>query len=197
MHEVWAGQLIALAIAYWMRGRDRASLIAFVLAALIREHSILALGLVAIAAWRENRSAKMWGVAIAAVAAVYAAHIVAVVHHTPTGGITKGWGGLPGWAFIVSATRAHVLLVAAPYWVSALVAAVCVPALWVWREGRLVAVVVSAYAALFCVGARPDTWYWGLLILPLMPLGCIALARDALSSRLARKTQESAAALLV
>ncbi|MCC7044989.1 MAG: hypothetical protein IT183_14080 [Acidobacteria bacterium] len=177
MHELWAGQLIALALGLWMSGRTRAAVVAIVLAALVREHSMLGLGLLTIAAVREKRSPWLWGLAVAGVSTVYGAHAVAALQHTPEGGLSKGWTGLLGWPFAVAALRVHVLLIAAPYWVAALAAAVCVPALWLWREGRMVAGVVSAYLVVFCLGGRPDNWYWGLLILPLVPLGCIALAR--------------------
>jgi hypothetical protein len=191
MYEIWAGQLLALGLALWMLGRDRAAIGALFLAAAVREHSLLALALVAGAAWRQDRSMRLWIAAGAGLAVIYGAHIAAVVQHTPAKGIANGWGGLSGWAFIVSAIKAHVLLITAPYWVAALVAAICVPALWLWREGRIVAVVVSAYAAVFCVVARPDNWYWGLLIIPLMPLGCIALGRETLSSRVVRNAKRA------
>jgi hypothetical protein len=190
MHELWAGQLIALGLASWLRGRAGLAVAALLTAALIREHAILALVMVAIASWRRGQPVVVWGVALALVVAAMAGHAVAVAQHTPPEGLANPWGGKLGWAFFVSSIQSHVLLMAPPYWVAAATAAVTVPALWMWREGRLVAEIVTAYALVFCLVARPDNWYWGLLIVPLLPLGCIALIRQ----RLARQPREEAAA---
>jgi hypothetical protein len=50
--------------------------------------------------------------------------------------------------------------------------------LWVWRQPGVerVALTVSIYFSTFLVFGRPDNFYWGLMIAPILPLGLVGWA---------------------
>jgi len=178
LHELWAGELIALSLALWIR-ESRWALLAAAAALAIREHAALFVVIVAMAeAMRSWKRAMPWIGLLVAGAIGFAIHATQVLSATPDG-LLKGWGSTLGWAFAVKTSQVNVLLIAAPFWVAALASSAGIVMLWHWRStgGRVTASVVTIYMVTFAIAGRPDNWYWGLLIGPLLPLGLIARPR--------------------
>jgi hypothetical protein len=91
---------------------------------------------------------------------------------TPADPLTNAWVTFGGWCFVLATGRANLGLMLMP----ATAVAVALPALLVglWRwgpDGHRVAITVSTFIGFFLVAGRPDNWYWGLMIAPLLPLG--------------------------
>lgn len=179
LHELWAGEFIALALALWLR-ESRWALLAAACALSIREHAVLFVVIVAtVELMRSWKRAAPWIGLLVTAAIAFAMHATQVLSATPPGGLTKGWGSTLGWAFAVKTSQVNVLLIAAPFWVAALASSAAIVMLWHWRStaGRLTAWIVTIYMVMFAIAGRPDNWYWGLLIGPLLPLGLIARPR--------------------
>lgn len=181
-HEVWAGLLIALSLALRRPGRWVES-VAFGLAAmLVRETAALYVGVMAVAAWLEGerREALGWAVATAVFAAAVAAHAQAVALVVrPLDPGSPGWSGLLGFGFFVRAMVLSTALRLAPFWIAAPLVGLALFGWAAWRDalGARVLGAFLAYAALLGVAGRVDTFYWGLLIAGLLPLG-LAFALD-------------------
>ena len=179
LHELWAGELIALSLALWIR-ESRWALLAAAAALAIREHAALFVVIIAMTeAMRSWKRAVPWIGVLVAGAIGFAIHASQVLSATPPDGLAKGWGSTLGWAFAVKTSQVNVLLIAAPFWVAALASSAAIVMLWHWRStaGRVTASIVTIYMVTFAIAGRPDNWYWGLLIGPLLPLGLIARPR--------------------
>ena len=175
-HEIWAALLIALSLGLRTGDRWRASVVAGLCAVLIRETAIAYVLAMAVLALfdRRPREAIAWGAVIAVFAlylAWHAGQVAAVVH--PGDPSSPGWKALGGWPAFISAMRLTTPLLQFPSWVTALL----VPAaLLGWAGWRTPAAwrcfaTLSGYALMIMLFARPDNFYWGLLIAPLLLLG--------------------------
>jgi hypothetical protein len=176
LHEVWAGLLISLSLA--LRGPNRFGLAvaAGLAAALIRELAAPYLVVMAVTALagRHWREAAAWVLALALFAAALAVHahmVDALV--LPSDHAGAGWIKLSGWPFVLHAAQWNAVLAASPAWVTALVvpAALAGAATWTSSLGRRLAATLVAYAIALAVIGRPENFYWGLMIAPLLPLG--------------------------
>lgn len=183
-HEIWAGLLIALSLA--LRRRDRwVEAVAFgLIAMLIRETAALYVGIMLVLALAEGRRREAigWGVAILALAVVigFHAHAVSLVVR-PIDPVSPGWSGMLGFGFFVKTMSLSTALNLAPTWLAALLVALTLFGWAGWNEElalRAVA-VFAAYAVLLSLFGRTDTFYWGLMIAPVILVG-LAFVPDAL-----------------
>lgn len=194
VHELWAGLLIALALALYRppSGGPRAltdwlpALLAGALALAIREQTlpfVLLLG--ALAWWRGSRGeALAWTALTALFALVLAAHLSAVAPHVlPGDPPSPSWLTFRGLAGIVSPVVLSTGLHLAPHWLAGPVVVLAFAGWigWATPTGRLGAVLFLGYAALFAVTGRPSNFYWGMLLAPGLLLG-LAFAPAAVKS---------------
>lgn len=175
-HEAWAALLMLLSLC--ARGRQRwgASVLLGFAAVLIRELCLPFLGAMLVSAWRDGarREAAAWGAAIAAAAGAIALHAHNVALVTGPGDLrSQGWSALGGWDHLVTMVRQCTPLVALP---RPAVAALVPVAIFGWCAVRhplaeRVLLLLVGYGGAFAVLGRPDNFYWGLLLAPLLMPG--------------------------
>lgn len=177
-HEAWAAVLIALALALWRPDRWLPSAVALTAAVLIRETAlpvVLVMGALAVLArrWREAVGwAAVTAISLAALA-LHAAAVASVV--TAADPASPSWAGLGGWRFALTAVQLTGPFAAMPYWVTAIAVPLAMIGWLGWRDpaGLRVAAVLAGYLLGFTLFGRPDNFYWGLLIAPLVLPGVI------------------------
>lgn len=177
-HEIWAGLLIALSLALRRPGRWLEPVAIALIAMLLRETAALYGLVMLVMAWRDGarREALGWGAAILLFAAALGAHAYAVAAvTTPADPASPGWAGLHGIGFFVQALALSTALRLFPLWLAAPLVALALFGWAAWRDplGARVAAVIAAYALAIAVFARPDTFYWALMIAPLSLAGLI------------------------
>ncbi|MCP3735277.1 hypothetical protein M9979_10385 [Sphingomonas sp. RP10(2022)] len=194
-HEIWAGLFLALSLGVY-RSDDWLPAVALGLAAaLIRETAGLYLALMAVMALAEGerREATGWLVAGAVLATALAAHahgVAAVVR--PLDAASPGWAGQLGFGFFVRTMIVSTGLVLAPAWLAAPLVGLALFGWAAWRDALALRVLVllCAYAAVLSVFGRLDTFYWGLLVAPLMLVGLAGVPdglRDLATAALDRR----------
>lgn len=183
-HEIWASLLIALSLALRRDDRWWPSVVVGLLAVLIRETAlpyILAMTGFALLErrWREMAAwsgvVALFGIALT----LHAAQVATVV--LPGDPTSPGWAALGGWRFFISAMRLTTPLTLMPLWVSALAVPLALLGWASWRTPwalRTLA-ILCGYALMLTLFGRPDNFYWGLLIAPLLLVG-LAFAPIAL-----------------
>jgi hypothetical protein len=183
-HESWAALLIALSIALHSPGGWLPSLLLGLLAALFRELALPFLCVMSVLAWRDvNRlEAASWAAAIFVVILAMVGHHLALAEHlTSADPASPGWASAGGWAFLLAMVQRCSLLLFLPLPAVALLVPL---ALLGWAgvrgaTGERIALLLLGYAAGFMLVGRPDNFYWGILIAPLLPIG-LAFAPRAL-----------------
>ena len=187
--EMWAGLLIALALALRTPRSWMLSVAVGLLAALLRELAFPFLAAMAFVALLERRrlEAAAWCGALFLAGLALAAHAAAVAGVVRASDLASpGWTSFGGWAFILHLAEFNIALLNAPFWLPAILAPATLLGLLFWTEGatglgRRVGFVVLGYTLAFCVVGRADNDYWGLMLSPLLPLGLIKLDRVAAS----------------
>jgi hypothetical protein len=180
MHEVWAGELIALALALYDPRRWWPSVAIGLMAACLRELAAPFLLAMAAAAWFEGRRRETaaWGGAMVVFAGFMLLHAQLLAPYLrPDDPASPSWLGFGGWPFVLLNAQWNVLLVSAPVWLVALVVPLMLFGAVAWpggRGGRL-ALICSGYCLAFMVVGRSVNAYWGLVISPLLALA-LALA---------------------
>ncbi len=177
-HECWAALCIMLSLS--LNGMRKIALsIAFgLLATLFRELAAPFLVLMACAAcWdRKWKEAAGWGAALLLLGTALAvhAHFVAQVVR-PEDLSSQGWNGMGGWGLFISSMTAVTPLALSPDWLARLLIPLCLFGWLSWRTttGLRVAGLLLGYAVMIMMFARPDTFYWGLLITPLLLAGIV------------------------
>jgi hypothetical protein len=178
LHEVWAGLLIAIAVAAWRPERPGLSVAAAFAACLFREIAAPVLLVMAACAATERRwrEVLLWSGATSALAVLTAFHLWLAARQELSGDLTsQGWMVMGSWPFVVETARRNPLLYLAPEWASSLLVALalsgfaCANGAW----GRRIATVIFAFAGMFWFAGRPENAYWGFLYTPLMPLGLV------------------------
>ena len=183
-HEVWAGLLIALALACRTDRHWRASLAFGFAAASIRELAFPFLIVMGVAAWigGNRREARDWAVAAVVVLVMLVLHWTMVARMALPSDVTSpGWLALGGWRFDLALARQSSLLMALPGWVAALVVPLALLG-WFARAGGYAArtaALLGLWLAVFLMMGRPDNGYWGFLFAPILPVG-LAFAPAAL-----------------
>jgi hypothetical protein len=181
-HEPWAAVLIALSLALRRETAWRASLCAGLAACLFRELALPFLLVMAATAAHDRRWRELsgWSAAIGAFVIVLGLHAWQVTTHIPADAVTSpGWSGHAGWPFIVMMTGASSALAIAP---KLLIPALLPVALLGWAgvldaTATRVALFLGGMVAAFMLIGRPDNFYWGLLLAPLLPVGLAGAPR--------------------
>ncbi|MGN6357645.1 MAG: hypothetical protein ACTHLU_09230 [Novosphingobium sp.] len=194
VHELWAGLLMALALALYRppSGAARAlsdwlpALLAGGLALAIREHSLPFAVLLAALAWRRGSRAEAlaWSALVLLFLLALAAHLQAVAPHVLPGDPTSpSWLTLRGLAGVVSPVVLSTGLHLFPHWLSGPLVILAFAGWigWSTPTGRLGAALFLGYAVLFAATGRPDNFYWGMLLAPGLLLG-LAFAPGAVKS---------------
>ena len=183
-HEIWAGLFVALSLALWRPDRWIPS-VAFGLAAvLIRETAAFYPVLMAVLAWRAGgrREAAGWGLCIAILAIAVALHAYAVAQVVrPLDPASPGWSGLLGFGFFVRTMTISTALSLAPQWLAALLVGLALFGWAAWRDAlaERMLVLLAGYALVLSIFGRTDTFYWGLLVAPLLLVGLV-FAQDGI-----------------
>ncbi|NIJ39104.1 hypothetical protein FHR22_003838 [Sphingopyxis panaciterrae] len=186
MHEAVTGALIALALALYRPARPWAPMAVAGVAVAIRETALpvaMLFGLFALID-RDWRAAAGWAALGLAFLAVLAAHIAALAAVTvPTDLASPGWSGLGGWATYVAFVHETSILRFTPMWTAALLVPLALLGWASWRSrlGLAGLGVQLIYALLLMLFARPDNFYWGMLIAPTLFIG-LAFAPAAVTA---------------
>ena len=183
LHELWAGQLLALSFALHRPGQGRGgsgrwvgAWCAAAAALAIREHALpFVLLMAAFAAWhRRWREAAAWALLVVLFCAALAWHL-----HTVTALLRPGdppsasWitlRGLTGWLSMI-------ILSGNLRWLPHIIAGpVVVLALFGWSAWRSAAglfgsLLYAGYAVLFMIAGRGDNFYWGMMVGAALPMG--------------------------
>ena len=200
-HELWAGLLIALALSCWSERRWGASMIVGLAAVLFRELALPFLVAMAGCALLERRprEALAWAGAILVIFVALAAHAAAVRGMLHAGDpASPGWSRIGGWRFDVALVRGSSLLAALPSPVTAVLLPVALLGWAAWpsrHAARFVLALVGWLGAFLLIG-RPENFYWGLLMAPLMPVG-VVMALPALRDLLLAIGQRATTSALV
>ena len=183
-HEIWAGSLIALSLARYRSDRWAEAVGWGLAAILIRETATLYVIVMAVLAWRDGdrRQALAWAAALGVLALVMVAHahaVAAVVR--PLDPASPGWAGMLGPGFVVRTAQASTALTLLPLAIAAPLVGLAWFGWTAWASPVATrgAATIAAYALLLAVAGRLDTFYWGLLIAPILLLG-LAFAPDGL-----------------
>lgn len=191
-HEIWAGLLIALSLAARRPGRWIESVSIGLAAMLIRETAALYVALMFLLALGdgERREALGWFVAATVFAVAVAAHAYAVSAVVrPFDPASPGWAGLLGFGFFVKAMSVSTALALFPLAIAAPLVVLGMAGWSAWRNPLALRVLVTliGYAALIGLFCRADTFYWGLLVAPLILVGLVFtpdMLRDLITAAL-------------
>jgi hypothetical protein len=175
-HDVWAGMLIALSLAWHRPGRYAASIAAALLAVCIRELAAPFLIVMIFAALTERRwrEGLAWTAAFAAGAMFLTVHWLRIAALPDTANlVSPGWFCALGWPWAVHVFSMTGLLVFLP---AAIGTALVPVALVGWMTvDRALAVRASLWMVgmmcVFMVFGRGENYYWGALVAPLLPIG--------------------------
>jgi hypothetical protein len=201
LHENWATVFIALSLACWRPERWGPS-VAFGLAAcLFREIALPYMLVMAAFAMAGRRPAEVlgWGAALAVLGGALAVHFaLAARQHLPSDGFSPGWMRFGGWPFAVLAARRNIVLAVLPAplasltLLASLLGLVSARSPWTDR----IAGTAIAFLALFMALGRPDNYYWGMIIAPLLAMGlpfAPGALRDLARAAVGRKAAISSA----
>ncbi len=184
-HEAWAALLLVLALVGAGGRRWWLACLAGLAMLLVRELAAPTIVALLFAALAERRRAEAIGwvavLAVFALAMIAHAHAVAVVVR-PDDAESPGWTSLGGWRFILSMVANGSAFSLFPRWITALALPLALFG-WASRGDTFTDRVALALAALivpFMVIGRPDNFYWGLMIAPLLPIG-VAFAPRAVA----------------
>ena len=176
VHEVWAGLLLALSLALHRPDRWWPSLMAALAAVMIRELALpflLLMGAFALFE-RRPREAAAWAAAASlfGIALFLHAQQVALVT-TAADPPSPGWTTLGGWPAFLRAMSETSALRVFPSWAAAILVILSLFGWTSWRTrtGLFGTLMFAGYAIIFMVLGRPENFYWGLIVSPLLLLG--------------------------
>jgi hypothetical protein len=94
---------------------------------------------------------------------------------------SPGWSGMLGFGFFVRTMSISTALSLAPLWLAAPLVGLALAGWASWRDplGLRVFATLATYTLLLSVFGRTDTFYWGLLVAPLLLVG-LAFAVDGM-----------------
>ena len=183
LHELWAGQLLALAFGLHRPGRKwLGAWLAAAAALAIREHAFpFVLLMAAYAGWHRHwREAAAWALLAAAFLAAMAVHLHIVeglvVPGDPPSASWLTLRGLNGWLsplVLSSNLRWLPNPLAGPLVMLAMLG-------WAgWRSavGSFGTLLYAGYGAAFMIAGRPDNYYWGMVVAPAMWMGLAFVPR--------------------
>ena len=181
-HDLVAGLLLSLALALYRPNIWWPSLALLGAALAIRELALPFLLLWLAFALVQGRRGQVLGLGImlAAFAAMMLAHWQAVeALRLTTDPPSQGWNGLRGLPLFGTAMARLTGLLLLPPWLAAAIGVM--PLLgWLALGGRLgifATLLFAGYALALAVFARPENFYWGLLVLPAYAVGLAFVPR--------------------
>lgn len=183
MHELIAGQLLALSLGIMRRGLWPASLLLAALALSIRELALpfVLLWLVFAISQRHWRQAiAVTGVIVLFVLGMWLhAHEVAI-HEPPGGRMSPPWDGIMGPRFaLYSLARLSVLMILPPWMAGPLALLPFVGWLgWGGRFSLFAFLWFGGYFLALCLFARLNNFYWAQIMLPAYAAGMALVPRS-------------------
>lgn len=180
VHEFWAGGLVTLSLGLYRPERWLPSALLAAGALMIREHSLpYVLIMAALAFWhRRWRETAGWITIVLGFSLALLAHrqmVTALI--VPTDRISVGWAEFAGiagaltyylqtsWLRLLPDFLGYPLIVLSFFgWLA-----------WPNRLAQITSLILLGYAAMFMLVGRPDTFYWGFIVGPLMGMGLIFL----------------------
>jgi hypothetical protein len=189
LHELWSGMLLALAFGLHRPGRWGWSLAAAALALAIREHALPFVLLMGAMAFRRQdwREGAAWSALAAGFLALLSIHLHIVAMQVLPGDLSSPpWlalRGLSGWlSNIVLSSSLRFL----PHWLAGPAVMLMITGWANWRSpaGAFGTLLFLGYGLLFMVAGRPDNFYWGVEIAPVMFIG-LAFSGQAVRSLVA------------
>ncbi len=190
MHELWAGLLMALALALRQPQRWWWPVIAAAAALMIRELALPFVLLMAAFALVEKRWKELaaWAVLVLVfgiVMSLHAQEVAAVVRESDPA--SPGWLTIGGWQGFLRSMRMTSAIRVLPEWIGNVSVILAIFGWMSWRSatGLFGALLLGGYAIIFMVLGRADNFYWGLLVAPLLLLGLAFLPRAFVDLRAA------------
>ena len=183
-HEIWAGLLIALALARRRAVRWVEPAALGLIAMLVHETALPFVLIMAVLALRdgERREAAGWTATVVIFAIVFALHAHAVAGVVrPGDAAAASWHTLPGLGFFLQSWASATALTMLPAIVAAPVLMLTLLGWAGWREpcaDRMLAMLIG-YALLIALFAPPACFHWALMIAPASLIG-LAAAPDAM-----------------
>jgi len=183
-HELWAGILLAAAMALRLEGRWPLALLCAALALAIRELALpFVLLALASALWeRRWREAAGWAALVAAFAVAVAFHASAVAAHVQPGDLpSQGWNALRGPGAALRDIGDVTLLTLVPPPLRYLLALLPLMG-WLAAPGPLARFglpLFAGYMAMLALFAREQNFYWAIMLLPAYLAGFAFLPRLA------------------
>lgn len=183
-HENWAALFIILSLCARTERRWVASATLGLVAFLFRELAFPYLLLMAAFAWREGdrRELAGWSAAILLALASLYAHAAMVGAVTSAGdGASQGWARAGGWGFVMLIVYHCTAMMALPVAASAVALPLALLGWAAIRRGlhERILLLIAGYLAAFMLLGRPENFYWGMLVGPLVLPG-LAFAPRAL-----------------
>lgn len=178
MHESITGTLIALALVLYRPNRPWAAMAVMAITVLIRETALPVAILFGIfALWdRDWRAVGGWLLLGFGFLTVLALHIGAInAAILPTDLSSPGWNSSGGWLGYTSFLYKTSIFRYFPGWVTAIIVPLALLgwAAWNARLGFIGFCIQAFYAIFFVALARPDNFYWAVLIVPTLFIGLI------------------------
>jgi hypothetical protein len=175
-HDAWAGVLMALSLALNQQRKVAASIAVGLAAALIRELAVPFLVLMACAAvWEKKwREVAGWAAAIAVTGCAVILHAGALSPLVTDSDLSsQGWKGMGGWTFYLSTMTIATPLSIGPAWLARMLIPLALFGWFAWRSPLALRVsgLLIGYGILLAAFSRPDTFYWGLMMTPLLLAG--------------------------
>lgn len=199
LHELWAGQLLALAFGLHRpeRGQWLGAWLAAALALAIREHAlpfVLLMGAMALGQRRWREGAAWSGLALLFAAAM-ALHLHMVSRLVlPSDPPSASWitlRGLSGWLSML-VLSSNLRLLPHAFGGALVMASVMGWSGWKSTAGLFGTLLQAGYGLAFMIAGRGDNFYWGMVVAPTLLVGLAflpAVLRDLWrASGLARKS---------
>ena len=180
LHEIWAAQLIALSFGLHRpaEGKWAGAWLAAAAALAVRELALpFVLLMAAWALWhRRWREGAAWVTLIAVFAALLAVHLhLATAQIRPGDPVSPPWlvlGGISGFLYKVINSSVLSLL---PVWIAGPLVTLALFGWSGWKApaGGFAALLIAGYALAFALAGRPNNFYWGVTITPLLFVGLV------------------------
>lgn len=183
-HEIWAGYLITLSLACRSPRLWWPSVLLGLAALLFRELALPYLVAMAGMALIERRRGEAIGWAIAILIGIAALLLHAHAVHAvllPGDHASPGWSRFGGWRFDMTVLRDPSLLRLLPQPFGSLLVPLTLLGWAAWRSpyAARYALTLAMWLLAFLVIGRPENFYWGMMIAPLLLVG-LPLALPAL-----------------
>ncbi|CAN5180697.1 hypothetical protein BH09PSE3_BH09PSE3_22730 [soil metagenome] len=185
LHDVWAGMLVALALALRRPGHWGISLAIALTAAVMRELALPLLIVMGFSALIEKRwrEAVAWAAAFVTASVLLTMHWVHIATVTNPGDLaSEGWLRAMGWPWVVHVFSMTNLLQFLPAAIGAALVPVAILG-WATVERGLalrITLWMVGMGCVFMVFGRDQNYYWGALVAPILPIG-LAFAPTGIS----------------